>query len=96
MAWVDTRDVALDSASRSIVLTTAVLWIVLGIVSVLVQADRRRKAIGGLLILLGVCALSVARWGASLPEVRQVATPLALVVCCFTIPLLAPQSSRRE
>lgn len=73
----------MDPASRSVVLTTGVMWIVLGLTALVVRREPIRKAIGGFLVLLGISAVFVARSTESAPNPSHWIVPLSVVVIAF-------------
>lgn len=73
----------MDPASRSVILTTGVLWIVLGLTAFIVRREPARKAIGGFLVLLGVSAVFVARSTESASGPSRWIVPLSVVVIAF-------------
>jgi uncharacterized membrane protein HdeD (DUF308 family) len=73
----------MDPASRSVVLATGALWIVLGLTALILRPESTRKAIGGFLVLLGISAIFVARSTESSPNLSRWIVPLAVVVIAF-------------
>lgn len=83
----------MDPASRSVVMATGALWIVLGLTALILRPELIRKAIGGFLVLLGISAVVVARSTESTSNTSRWIVPLAVLVIAFLAIAIASKRS---
>ena len=86
----------MDPASRSVVLATAILWIVFGFAGLLSRRDARRTLLGGVLVFLGVAAAAVSRSETLVSHGERLIAPLGVVVVCLLAMVLRPRGRGRN